>query len=642
MSNFIIDLPNIIGFYITTLILGLIGTVVTTKAFKDFPDKGYGFNRIVSLLIIGYISWILTFLNLNFSPLYLLVLLAGLALFYVIKINKSYKFDLKTFLITEAIFIVCYAFMIFYRGSNSSIKDIEKFMDFAIYNGLYRGASVPPQDVWYSGLPINYYYFGHYVFANLNRITKITTSVSYNLNIALLFGISTTAMFSVVYRLTKKIIPAILASLLLVLGGNLHYIIQLLTSGAPNYFYADARSLIKYGITEFPSYSFVISDFHAHIIDIPFVILMLATLINLWNSTKMTYTKIITVAFVLGVLFTTNSWDFFIYIPLLFAVSILSLFVNKIDNKIENIVYILSAVPLAIIIFLPYHLYFHNITKGIGFRLNIISPEIMFTMFGFFIITFVLYLLAKKQEQNLLVYLITFYSAAMILIPSFLYLKDIYSELNPPYYRANTIFKFWYQAWIMLCFCFGYYVTPLFKLLNKRNFVLLPITLMLMCGVFVYPIKAYKYVIGPKYTYKGLDGAKYLANLMPGEKRVIEFINQNIKGQPKVLEAAGGSYSVTSVISSYTGLPTVIGWNEHELGWRNNWPEIANRLGDVEIMYKSDNPEVISKLISKYHIQMAVIGFNEREKYGVTAGEKLQSLAKNKMFFGDTTLLYLN
>jgi len=95
-------------------------------------------------------------------------------------------------------------------------------------------------------------------------------------------------------------------------------------------------------------------------------------------------------------------------------------------------------------------------------------------------------------------------------------------------------------------------------------------------------------------------------------------------------------------VSSYTGLPTLVGWSEHELGWRGNWEIIAARMGDIEKMYKSASKDEVDGLVQKYRVRYVVLGDKEKAKYGPNAGFALQQLSTTVMRSGNAQLLLIN
>ena len=120
----------------------------------------------------------------------------------------------------------------------------------------------------------------------------------------------------------------------------------------------------------------------------------------------------------------------------------------------------------------------------------------------------------------------------------------------------------------------------------------------------------------------------------------IRWLNDNVEGQPIILEASGDSYQdYDNRVSAMTGLPTVLGWYVHEWLWRNNLEEENQRKEDVQTIYTSSNADQIKSLIEKYKISYLFIGSCEYEKYGEINSELLASIGKVVFRQSETTII---
>jgi uncharacterized membrane protein len=82
------------------------------------------------------------------------------------------------------------------------------------------------------------------------------------------------------------------------------------------------------------------------------------------------------------------------------------------------------------------------------------------------------------------------------------------------------------------------------------------------------------------------------------------------------VEAEGGDYTYYSRISSFTGIPAIIGMPFHEYMWRGDdsgW--FSTRLADVKSIY--EDPEKTVELMKKYNATLLYLGDSERERYRV-------------------------
>ena len=358
------DFISITIWWLTTFYLGLISLPVTFYLFKKFWDKGYIFSRIISILVLSYLIFvggflkILSFTRLNLFLISILILVLNLIFLkqknklkeFILIIKKNYK----VFIFQEFLFFLVLIVWSFVRGINPDINGLEKYMDWGFVNSILRSKFLPPIDMWFSGETINYYYFGHIIFAVLTKLSNVKSFISYNLSIAILCSFAFTFTFSIASNLVflsikkisfQKIISAgLISALLLTFGGNLHTIYKItkinisdngflilnkkaITESAHKYWYPDATRFIGHDpdikdktIHEFPIYSFVVSDLHGHVNDIPVILFFMAFLLAsaYISSGLINYLVIAVSGFTLSIAYMTNAWDFAIY-GLLFA-----------------------------------------------------------------------------------------------------------------------------------------------------------------------------------------------------------------------------------------------------------------------------------------------------------------------------------
>jgi Chlor_Arch_YYY domain len=296
-------------------IIGLIFLPLAVKIFARFYDSGYLFAKTIGIAIASYLLWIFSSLRLipfhRLSILGILALSFGAVYFYfkgftTLKQRLKSKIFLKSALAEELLFLSAIIIWAFIRGIKPEIYGLEKYMDFGFVNTILRTRYMPPLDMWFAGQSINYYYFGHYICAFLTKLSGIPASITYNLMIATLFSFTLSLGFSITsnliylfdkWKLSKALIGGTISALLLTCGSSLHTFVY--AYGLPwlknfglyhgpikPYFYPDASRFIGYNppthdktIHEFPFYSFVVADLHAHVSNIPYVLTMLALMI---------------------------------------------------------------------------------------------------------------------------------------------------------------------------------------------------------------------------------------------------------------------------------------------------------------------------------------------------------------------------
>lgn len=412
---------------------------------------------------------------------------------------------------------------------------------------------------------------------------------------------------------------------------------------------------------------------------------------------------LILIGFFLSTMYMTNAWDGAIYL-LLTTFMILFLYWQQLhsyksdhvsldegtviknlkDSKkahsamrsqwllpwARDIILSIGTVTAAFSLFtVPYNIFFKPFVSGIGIlcapefltKIGKIGPFMfeanhcqhsqwwellmLYGFFYFFVLLFIIFVTRSKKlfHVDLFVLILITLGTLLIVLPEFIYVKDIY----PAHYRANTMFKLVFQSFIMLSIACGYIIFRLMKpavaprgWITPFSAVLFPvISFSLIALVLTYPYLAITSYYGELKTYKGLDGTAYLKTQYPSDYEAIVWLNKNIKGQPVILEAQGDSYTDFARVSSNTGLPTVLGWTVHEWLWRGSYDIPAARINDVKNLYESNDEKLTTDLIKKYNIKYVFIGALEFQKHPSLNEGKFVKLGK-VVFQKDTTKVF--
>ena len=703
------DLFFIFKWYLLIFITGILFLPLSFRILPAFLDKGYIFSKVLGIGILSYLIFLLGFSHVfsftRFNSVLILAILGALiwitisikGKILIIQSRKEIlsflKENRKLIIFEEALFFLCILFWSYVRAHNPDIHDLEKFMDFGFLNSILRAEYFPPQDMWFTPYPINYYYFGHLMTAVITKISAIPSGISYNLMLATLFAFTFTGSFSIATTLVRKVISkriilyGLLSSFIVTLSGNLQTIYAFfkpydvenvvpfwslplaLTTFPNSYWYPNATRFIYHTIHEFPIYSFVVSDLHGHVLSIPLVLLTIAFLINLFFDRIINVKKIIILSFFLSLSYMTNAWDSIIY----FGLSLFVIFylIKKFENKslVRSATKTGGLILLGVVFFVLFSLPFNQNFSPFASQVGMVCPPkvlinignlgpfifeesscqkspiwqilILFGFFLFFVVSYCIYLLKSKKLLNTdyLILILIIFSLLLIIAPEFFYLKDIYSG----HFRANTMFKLFYQAFIILGLVSSYIIARVFTDLNnlgrKRvlKFLFLLFSLVLFCLVSIYPYFAINSAYDLK-TYKTLDGVSYIKELYPSDYEAIVWLNKNIKGQPVILEAQGDSYTDYARVSSNTGLPTVLGWTVHEWLWRGSYSVPEPRIKDVETLYETESLKETLNLIKKYSISYVFIGDLERQKYEDLNKEKFEEIGEKVFSSGDSVV----
>ena len=197
--------------------------------------------------------------------------------------------------------------------------------------------------------------------------------------------------------------------------------------------------------------------------------------------------------------------------------------------------------------------------------------------------------------------------AVLVLAPEFVYLRDQFG------YRINTVFKFYYQAWMLWSLAAAFGAASLLK--NLRGFANIAFRVVIGLVIFsglLYPTfglmtktNNFKPVFG--FTLNDFDRVK---REDPDEAAAVEFLLTAPDGI--VAEAVGDGYSAYARISMLTGLQTVLGWPGHESQWRGTSEPQGSRRNDIERLYATTRWDEAQAIIEQYNIRYIYIGTLER------------------------------
>jgi uncharacterized membrane protein len=643
--------------------------------FKKFTDCGYAFSKPLALLLVSYVAFVFGVAHVTpftLTTLFIITILLALVNLHIYRRGKQkllsdIKRNIRIIIFQELLFLIGLVFLSYVRAHQPDIRGLEKFMDFGFINSILKTKLLPPTDMWFAGQPINYYWFGHFMVAIATKLSGIKSAITYNLMLATILGLSLTGAFSIVSTLVKTLskkisirkiaFVALLSAVLLNFGGNFHTPFYVLKEGSNKYWYPDATRFIGYNpetedktIHEFPIYSYVVSDLHAHLINLPFVILYIALLWKLlgdFDKGKATLKKLLPSGFVLGTFLMTNAWDFANYslaTAMVFGVHTLTK--RKVDFKsIINLLKVgLPILVLALITVSPFLLNFNSLAEGVRFVHSRTPLWQMAILWGFpailtssfLILTLKKIKTIKLQDVFVLALLIT--SWILIVLPEVIFVKDIYITSH---YRANTMFKLTYQAYVMFYLSSGYIVFRAMSSIKSRHFRLLAslFFFIVVSSIVAYPSFAINSYYGDLKTYKGLDGTKWLDTQLKERSEIISWLSKNTTNQPVILEAPGDSYTDYNVVSSYTGLPTVSGWFVHEWLWRGDSSFPQKRVTDISQIYTSQDNNVSRSLLRKYKVEYVIVGTQEREKYPNLHEDKFNQIG-SVVFSSQTSRIY--
>jgi len=644
----------VLQWWLMWIVMGLIGWPLARKIFWSWEDQGYLMAKIIGIAGISYGTWLLGSLKIvPFGYTTILVVAAIIGGIGIVKRSPE-KISWKRIIVEEVIFGILLLGWSFIKGHEPTINGLEKFMDFGFTKSIIDTKFFPPNDMWFAGGTINYYYFGHLMLAVASKLTGLDLGYTFNLMLGTLFALTATMSWSIGRKLLPK--SALLIAFLVTLGGNLQTIYAftsgyageaspppfwtiLSKGGWEKYWYPNATRFIPFTIHEFPSYSFVVSDIHGHVMDIPLALLAIGLIVEFFGDEKRK-TKLWEVGIfgiVCGLMFMTNALDGPIYLGLFLLLTLIKRSEVFLKTGILIIIFGLTT--------LPFLATFKSFVSGIGVNCppailadTKIGPILFegidkcqrsplwmwLVLWGFFVYAGT----ALIWQKNKLLVVWSIFCLGLLIFPEFFYFKDIY----PQHFRSNTMFKLGYQAFIMMAIVAGYTISKAIENISRWKWWLLGMTPLLFL-VMIYPlfsVKSYFGSISIK-NYQGLWGLTWLQNKYPDDWAVIQWLEKNKVDGDVILEAAGDSYTDYNKISAFSGTPTVAGWTVHEWLWRGGYSIISARNEDVKKIYENNDKQ----LLIKYRVKFVIIGEAEKKKYDIP---KLITLGRPIFNSGETTI----
>ena len=658
-------------------------------------------------------------------------------------------------LASEAVFLAVLVGWTLIAAQVPAINHTEKPMDFGFLNALIGASSYPPEDFWLAGHPVNYYHFGHLIMGGLTILSGLPSNITYNLAMALVPALASVAVYGLLYNLIRltgasrlraglfSLAGPLFVGIVSNLVGILHFfqtrgwgghgfwewigIKDLRAMGGGGFFpdqfnwwWRDTRVIdtvvngrsLDYTITEFPFFSFLLGDLHAHVMALPFVALAIGLLLNVllsktppgWAWLRRNPWECAALALSIGALGFINTWD----IPTLGTLFLAMLLLTGLRQKdagpgsamLRAAIVGLPVLAAAVILFLPFYLNLESQAAGIVPLREVSTRPLHFLLiWGLFLAISAAVLIRQLSSLpptgrrrdpflslTLAVTVLPFLIWAVIVLPLETFDNGLYSAITligsrlakllpllaivgiavysalarsrtgpaslvfalalialgfyllmgaELFYvedffplRMNTVFKLYYQAWLLLAVAsaFGVYYwfsQPLPKIpaLRIADYAWVGlVSVLVLCSLY-YPVGAALDRIQGSNDPATLDGLAFVKQSEPDEyEAILQLRDHAIKGV--LVEAVGSSYSEHGRVASSTGLPSILNWPGHEAQWRGSHEPLAGREEDVAAIYQSSSPKELTTLLDKYNARYVYLGARERAKYGPVDEEK--------------------
>ena len=356
-------------------VLALSAVPVMWRLLPFLTDRGFGVTKILGLAFVAYLSWLIASLKLApfERPLLVLIWLVLVAASIAALRDRRTAFlawlrrEARLLLVTECVFLAGFGLFALIRAANPDLWQVqfggEKPMNFAYLNAVTKSTYFPPYDPWFAGGIINYYYFGFVLVAVLIKLTGIMPEIAFNLAEPMLFGALSAGAFSLAFTLSLPArsgalaasvrrryayLAGVAAVLLVGVLGNLDAGLQILDqlwklggelspqSGGLARLLSGLLALIQGAhfpvldfwrstrfigpeevgpIHEFPYFTFLYGDLHAHQIALPITLAVLLVSVNVMrslrdNSRRVPWASLLVAGVLVAILRATNTWDY--------------------------------------------------------------------------------------------------------------------------------------------------------------------------------------------------------------------------------------------------------------------------------------------------------------------------------------------
>jgi YYY domain-containing protein len=456
------------------------------------------------------------------------------------------------------------------------------------------------------------------------------------------------------------------------------------------------------GITEFPYFSFLLGDLHPHYLAIPFTLLVVALTLTRWlgPTESATLPAVLATGLVLATLVPASTWDVPAFWGLYVLGALVDSWRRHRSREklVAELPTIFAPFAVAVVAVVPYFIGYQSQPLGLGIvreRTPLVSMLIIFgpvmvasglfavwlgtrrtdgstgdlaavgralVMLGLMVLAMTAVgqttlavlvalligigaagwsLLAPGRPARIVsptpifCWLLATWAFTILVGLEVIYLRDVFGT------RMNSVFKFQYQAWLLLALSsaggLGLIWTRSSASRAWRTAVGAVVVVMLVPGL-VYPLAA---TWTKSNAFRGeptLMGDRFLERGAPADYRAIEWLRTSTEGRPVVVEAIGGDYSEHARVSTFSGLPTLMGWVGHELQWRGERPELRVRPEVVDQIYRSNSQSELARIFRNYGIRYVFFGNLEREKYGAGAQGRLDRLLPVAYSRGGTTI----
>ena len=674
------------GFALVVELLSVAGLLVVRRCGATGPVAAAA-ARALGVFGFGWLAWLAVSLGLarfaRADLLGLLAVVAALAFASRTTNRGRARADWSDWLAPSLLFWGAFALMLFVRARDPAVFWGEKPMDFSFLAQLDRTSTLPPLDPWFAGTRLSYSYFGHFLVALVARLAAVPARVAFNLGLALFAGLAATTAYAAGLAVSRRRRMAFGSAAFVLLLGNLSgpWVWMRLHRLDFDYFWASSR-VIPDTINEYPLWSFLFADLHAHLMAIPLLLLAIALAASTVRRPRRRW---LAWGWLLGALAVTSSWS----LPSSVGLALLALIVAARaacrDAALPGLARAGGAWAVALVtslvLFAPYWASFHPPATRFGVEHGrtatwgelallfgapalVLAPALLrawrrtatgsrarrrLLQLGSLALLVAATALARGAPRGALAALALLAVGAsvsrrarprertlLLLAGAGLTLLAA-SENLWIWDRMNTVFKYGYEAGLLFAVVAPSALRPAWdrrtgpRLLGSRPGWRVwqgAVVLVLATAAATSASAAFAQLRRPRVESPrpGLDGWSYLERSSPALLAALDWLDEQVPGSPTLVEAWGPSYGEFARISSLTGIPTPLGWDYHVLQRGHPVSEIDARKREIVALYGGTDLEDARSALSSLGADYVYVGELERRTYGALVEQRMASL----------------
>lgn len=744
--------------YLALAVIGACGTPPAALLLGRLPSGGHGYARPLGLLLVTLLTWLVA----SVTPLpygtgltvAALIAVGAVGVVGVVRggstrrtppragwrggVRTYLRADRRQLLAIELVMALVFVLVVLVRAQAPAAAGTEKPMDMLLLQAVHRTRHFPPGDPWFAGAPVSYYYLGHVSVDVTARLARVTSGSAFTLGLAGAAAMAAGAAYTLAgdlatlgsrarqRRATRPIAGSVAVGALLLLStaeAPLEWLsargigralwARLGVEGLPGaagtahglpvqfWWWWHATRVVPGTITEFPAFSLVLGDLHAHVLALPLAITACALAVQTfggqgaltWRSWIARPGALPIAAALYAALLMTNSWDVLLYGTLwLVAATAAGCAVGwrPLHAAYGAVRYLLPPAALALLITAPYlraytapALHLRLLTTGatdpvrgalvwlplaavcacalliapvrvvrrdvargaLGVAGVIVAWAVAVTLgpgagslvdrgAGWITIGVLGAVIAlaggaaasavrdqwRDGARGSAAWLGLIACAAAIMLAT-----ELLNVQDALHGRWNTVFKFWYGAWVLLAIAAGAAAGHAWNADQGRGAARggraarWRLAGAALCAVVAASALWYAPAMAASRSRegqrRGIDALAFLSRERPGLAATVAWA-QTLPVDARLLEAPADPYSDGDLVSAYSGVATWLGWTGHEVQWRGHAAAITERLLIADAIFADGATAETAQAARAYGIQYIVIGPPERRRYG--------------------------